>query len=146
VRFRIVSMHSQSPLTIYDGGEPSPFRVAVETTVGSDTVRIPLDLDAPECAKWRHYYSDIELNELVQTLHLRFKFLANREVVVEPATMQPIYFQPFLLGNDEVSVCFTYDEVSNGHFIFWLVGVLSRPFSESEYAKRIEDIERYWRK
>lgn len=142
--FRLVTLQSSHPVVFYDGGEPE--FVTLSAKIEGRDVSLGIDLEAVECWHWRHYYNDQELNELWSMLGLKFKFLVNSEVVVEPSAGRQVYFQPFIVGENEISVCFSYAEVSNGHYIFWLVGIVSRPLSQSTFSARVEHVKKYWAK
>ena len=144
MKFDLISLQANHPVVFYDGAEAEVVKLSAKI-FGRD-LSFDINLSAPECWYWRQYYNDQELNDLWPLLGLRFKFHVNSERVVEPATNRGVYFEPFIVGENEISVCFSYDEVSNGPYIYWLVGIVSRPFQKGEFDARVEKIKKYWAK
>jgi hypothetical protein len=142
--FATVSSCSNNPVTFYDGAERETFPLGFK--LSGCSIELPINPLAPECRQWRHYYNDVELNELSAIAQFKYLFRGNIETAVDRAYGKPVHLQPFLVGEEEISVCFTYDEVSNGHYVFWLIAVVSRRISEGEYLARIDHIKKYWLK
>jgi hypothetical protein len=140
--FNLISQSVSLPVVFYDGDEAGLRTLSAK--IAGEEATLAVDLSAPECRAWRHYYSDQELNRLWSMLGLKFDFLTGHERLVEPATGRSVYFQPFLVLGQEVSVCFCFDEVSPGHYMYWLLGLLARPLAEDEFRARVKRIERYW--
>jgi|GEM_PF-3974437 len=143
MNFKKVIDHSSHPRVIYDGGEVVNVKVPF---IGSNlgTRELVINLDAPEMREWRHYYSDDELNQLKDELRFSFKFLLNCEVAYNRAIDHLIYLQPVYKYKSEYTVCFSYDEVSPLHYVFWLISILRREIERAEFDSRVENIQRYW--
>ncbi len=143
MNFKKVIDDSSQPRVIYDGSEAIEVKVPfIESNFGTREVLI--NLDAPEMREWRHYYTDGELNQLKDELRFGFKFLLNREVAYNRAIDQLIYLQPVYKYTAEYTVCFSYDEISPLHYVFWLISILRREIERAEFDSRVESIQRYW--
>lgn len=143
--FEVLVDYHEQPRQIFDGvytgreGVPLP-----------DSRILPPGLEMHpeliEARQWRHYYTDEELNALRRLIALDFRFNLHREWSINSVLRKDIYVQPSARDGDEYSVCYCFDEVSPMRFVFWLVAVLRRSgFSEADYARRIEYINRYRR-
>ena len=144
MQFAIVASCASNPPVFYDGQERERFSLTVQ--LDGQAVELQLDPSAPENRQWRHYYNDAELNELSSLVGLKFEFRMSREVIVAPSHRKLVYFQPFWSAGRELTVCYSCDEVSNGHYVCWLLAVLSRAIAESEFNVRVANIKRYWLK
>ncbi|OZB75667.1 MAG: hypothetical protein B7X37_01375 [Halothiobacillus sp. 14-55-98] len=144
MKFAVLTSSSNHPVKFYDGGDVEKY--PLELTFNGHRLNLAVNTLAPECWNWRHYYSDLELNELWPLFGLKFRFLVNEETLVDPALGKPVYFHPFHVEENEISVCYVCDELSNGHFVAWLIGVVVRPIPAQEYSSRIERINKYWHK
>lgn len=144
MQFTLIASYPNAPTVFYDGEERLQFPLTIPLDGRSEVVQI--DPLAPECRQWRHYFKDEELNELANLLDLKFEFMMNQETVVAPTSGKRVYFQPIWCRGSELTICYTYDEVSNGHYVFWLLAVLSRNILESEFGNRINNIKAYWLK
>lgn len=139
--FSVLTSSVNDPTKFYDGGDQEEF--FLEIPFNGHRLSLGINTLSPECWNWRHYYSDVELNELWALLDLRFRFHVNRERLVDPVMEKVIFFHPFHVEGYEISVCYVYDEVSNGHFVAWLIAVVFRPLALEEYSSRVEKIIKY---
>jgi len=142
--FNLIASYVGNSIVFYDGGERERFPLHVK--LAEMSIQVEIDPLAPESSKWRYYYHDSELNELTRLLKLQFEFSCNVEAAVDPISRRRVCFQPFWQAGHELSICYTYDEVSNGHYVFWLVAVLSRNVAESAFSDRVAHIKKYWLK
>jgi hypothetical protein len=142
--FLIVDDHVASPIQIYDGIETA--KVKIELINKPEKVTFTVDLDAPAAKRWRHYYTDDELNRLSTLLQFSYKFIMNSEIAVNSSLNQQIYIQPVYKYSKEFSICFSYDEVSPLHYKYWLIAIVEREMTRDDYEQRVEDIKKYWLK
>ena len=131
------------PRIIYDGVEVSVLNIPIPGG-GAGPRELAIDLFAPEARAWRHYYNDRELNWLKDELRFDFRFVLNREAAYSRPLGESIYLQPTHRYGAEYTVCFSYREQSAGHYIFWLIAILSREVGAAEFDRRVADIKRYW--
>ena len=142
--FTVLTASVSNPTKFYDGGDEEKY--PLELNFKDQQLTLGINTLAPECWNWRHYYTDPELDELWQMLGLKFRFKMSRECLVDPVLGKSVFFHPFHYEGHELSVCYVYDEVSNGHFVAWLVAVVYRPLSLGEFMARVEHIKKYWHK
>ena len=141
--FQQIVTFLDAPKVIADGDEVEVIRFALLETGSQEFV---LRIDAPECRRWRHYYTDKELNALSQMLRFEFRFLMSREEVYHAALGQSIALCPLYEKGSLYTVCYAYTEQSNGHYVFWLLGMVKSEIALPEHTLRVENIKRYWLK
>ncbi len=143
MEFKKLIDHIDQPCTVYDGDEVARVTIPLPEP-GSGKRDLVIDLAAPEGRAWRHYYTDGELNYLKDELRFDFKFLMSRESAFNGVIDQLIYLQPVYEYDAEYTVCFSYKEMSYGHYVFWLVAILKRGMEREVFDKRVADIKKYW--
>ena len=133
-KFKVIKDYVEKPEVIYDGLE------TLEVQIEEDEYQFKLDLNNIVVKYWNKYFSDTELSDLKKLLKLDCKFILGKPYLINQKIDQKIYFQIFYKCNYEYTICFAYDEVSAGHYTFWLIAVLNRKITKEEYEKRINGL------
>jgi hypothetical protein len=139
--FKEIANYSFHPEVVYDGTETA----GVQYTVcdGKD-IDILIQLGKEETWAWRHYYKDEELNELADTFRFSYRFILGTESAINSAINSRIFLQPSYINGIEYTICFSFDELSYGHYVYWVIGTAKRVMEASEHSRRVEEIKKYW--
>jgi hypothetical protein len=141
VIFEEIANYSFHPEVIYDGTETAGVQY---TILDGENIEILIQLSKEETWAWRHYYKDEELNELAGMFLFSYRFIMGKESAINPVIDGRIFLQPSYINGIEYTICFSFDELHYGHYVYWVTGIAKRAMEATEHSRRVEEIKKYW--